>query len=74
MKKSVVILAAALAVSLPTMALAKKKAPAAPADPNANSVKYVGDLLRTPVVMAESLGQPATPAPAPKRHHKKKKM
>ncbi|HZP79878.1 MAG TPA: hypothetical protein VFB45_27335 [Pseudolabrys sp.] len=72
MKKSALILVAALALSLPTVALAKKKA-AEPANPNANGEKYVSDLLMTPVVMANSLGQPATaPAPAVKKHKKKK--
>ncbi|MDB5601681.1 MAG: hypothetical protein JWN71_3725 [Xanthobacteraceae bacterium] len=74
MRKSALLIAAAtLAVCLPGLASA---APAAPADPNANSKKFMGAWISQILVPGQSLTKPAAAEPAKKVGKKsgKKKM
>lgn len=76
MKKTTIILATALALALPSAALAAKKKPAAaPADPNANTQKLLYDVFITnPQQVAQGVAKPVEPAaPAKVKKSKKKK-
>jgi Spy/CpxP family protein refolding chaperone len=63
-KSALLISAAVLAVCLPTLAAAAPPESAPPADPNANSKKFVGDWVGQIFVPAQSMAQPKTAEPA----------
>jgi len=72
MRKSALwISAAVMAVCLPGLASAASPKAKAPADPNANSKKFVGDWVGQVFVPGQSLA-PKAAAPAPKAKKAKK--
>jgi hypothetical protein len=72
-KSALLISAAVMAVCLPTLASAAPPKSAPPADPNANSKKFVGDWVGQIFVPAQSMApKPAEPAKAAKKAGKKK--
>lgn len=78
MRKSALILALAVVVAAPSVALAQKAAPKAPANPNANGQKFVQAAFMQPYLAWQSVWTPkAAPAkavaPAKKSKKSKKK-